>query len=87
MFRFSASDTGKETTTASPYMFEDALWKEHATFLDNEAIVVSLGYPQYYLKGHIWLWNIVSHAVNAANVVITDLDISVYEVIYTLLMY
>ena len=82
MFRFSASDIGKETTTASPYMFENALWKEHATFLDNEAIVVSLGYPQYYLKGHVWLWKIVSHDVNVANVAITDLDLNVYEVIY-----
>ena len=61
-------------------MFKDDLWENSITIIDIGAIVVSLGYPQYYLRGYVWVWRIASHVVDHANVVFTDLDFNVYEV-------
>ena len=63
-------------------MLKDVSWENITTYLDIGAIVVSLGYPQYYLRDFVWLWRIVSHVVDEAIVVFTDIDFNVYQVNY-----
>ena len=81
LLKYYTSDAVKKTTVATLYLSQDRNWIEHTTNLDNDAILVNLGYPLHYLKGYVWSWEIVRNVGNVANVIVTDIDFNIYEVI------